>query len=160
MAEQTLPDFQKLVADYQHKLTNGQRADLRRAEVPDSLLDIPAFYHLVQRCGLQAGPQSARLIYFLPYVEHRQGAKPIGRQMEEQKISETRLFQVVRADSPDDLVYLRRLTQQMKPVVDWQEFGRMLYFWGKNAKYTKRQLLKDYFLKPQKDKKIERNYHE
>ncbi|MEA3548483.1 MAG: type I-E CRISPR-associated protein Cse2/CasB [Thermodesulfobacteriota bacterium] len=148
MTEQTLPDFQKLVADYQNKLTNGQRADLRRAEEPDALLDMPAFYNLVQRCGLKAGLQSGRIIYFLPYVKHKEGAKPIGRQMQEQHISETRLFQVIRAEFPDDLVYLRRLTQQMKPAADWQEFGKMLYFWGKN---TKRQLLKDYFLKPQKD---------
>jgi CRISPR system Cascade subunit CasB len=145
MADQTLPDFEKLLADYQHKLNNGQRADLRRAAEPDDLLDIPAFYFLIQGCGLVPGPQAGRIVYFLPYVGHRKGAKTIGRQMEEQKISETRLFQVIRAEKPEDLVYLRRLSQQMRPDVDWQEFGRMLYYWGKNSK---RQLLQDYCLQP------------
>lgn len=150
MAEQKLPDFDKLLVNYQHKLSNGQRADLHRVTDPDALLDIPAFYYLIQGCGLKAGPQAGRIAYFLPYVEHKKGAKTIGRQMAEKKISETRLFQVIRADFPDDLAYLRRLAQQMKPCVDWQDFGRTLYYWGKNSK---RQILKDYCLQPQKDQK-------
>jgi len=72
----------------------------------------------------------------------------MGLQMQQNDISEKRLFQVVRADSPDDLVYLHRLAIQMKPTVDWQEFGRMLFYWGKNAK---RQLLQNYYLQPQKE---------
>ena len=150
MADQTLPDFKKLQANYQRKLTNGQRADLRRVAVPDDLLDIPAFYRLIQGCGLSSGSQAGRIVYFLPYIGHSDGAKSIGRQMEEQKISETRIFQVIRADKPDDLVYLRRISQQMRPDVDWQEFGRMLYYWGKNSK---RRMLQDYCLQPEKKSK-------
>jgi len=148
MAKQTLPDFQKLVVGYHHKLTNGQRADLRKADEPDALLDIPAFYYLLQSTGLKPGLQAGRLIYFLPYVNHKEGAKSMGLQMQQQNISEKRLFQVVRSETPDDLVYLRRLAIQMKPTVDWQEFGRMLFYWGKNAK---RQLLQNYYLHPQKE---------
>lgn len=148
MANQTLPDFQKLVVDYHRKLTNGQRADLRKADEPDALLDIPAFYYLLQSTGLKPGLQAGRLIYFLPYVGHKEGTGSMGSQMQKQDISEKRLVQVVRADSPDDLVYLRRLAIQMKATVDWEDFGKMLFYWGKNAK---RQLLQDYYLRTQKE---------
>ena len=148
MTEQTLPDFQKLVSDYRQKLSNGQRADLRRAEEPDALLDMPVFYRLIQSDGMKANLQAARVIYFLSYVEHKKGAKSIGRLMQDEGVNEKRLFQIIRSESPEDLIYLRRLAQQLKPTVDWQDFGRMLFYWGKN---TKRQLLQDFYLSPQKD---------
>jgi len=149
MINQAIPDFLKLVNNYQHKLTNGQRADIRKADEPDALLDIPAFYYLLQNSNLKPGLQAGRLIYFLPYVKHGDTAKTLGLQMQQQKINEKRLFQVVRSESPDDLAYLRRLTIQMKPTVDWNAFGRMLFYWGKNSK---RQLLQNYYLNPRQEK--------
>ena len=153
MVESNSPDFAKLVTYYQQKLTNGQRAELRKVEQPDDLLDVPAFYHLVNCCrDLAPNQQAGRLIYFLPYVSHVSGAKPLGTLMQS-KTSEKRLFQVIRADFPDDLVYLRRICKQLKPTVDWEQFGKMMYYWGHDAKYSKRQLLKDYYLKSQKENK-------
>jgi CRISPR system Cascade subunit CasB len=58
-------------------------------------------------------------------------------------ISEARLFQVVRADEPNDLIQLRRLVQHIEPVIDWAEFGRFLYFWNDRSKRT---LLEDFFI--------------
>ena len=153
MAKDIMPDFEQLVTDYQHKLTNGQRAELRRVEEPDRLLDMPVFYRLIQGCGLKPNSQAGRLVYFLPYASHKNEADSLGLLMQQKEISEKRLFQAIRAESPDDLLYLRRIMQQMKPTVDWKDFGRMLYFWGKNSK---RQLLRDYCLKSQKITKANR----
>ncbi len=153
MAREKMPDFLKLMNNYQQKLSNGQRAELRRAATPDALLDIPAFYYLLSGSGLKANQQAGRIIFFLPYVEHNEEAGTMGKQLQQSdgnekrlekrlKRLERRLFQVVRAESPDDLIYFRRLTQLVKPTVDWQKFGELLYYWGKNKK---RELVRDYY---------------
>lgn len=131
------------------KRISGLKAELKRAAAPEELADIPAFYRLMAGIGTNAPWQ--RVAFFLPYVKHQSGAGTLGKQLAMAGVSEMRLFQVMRSESPNDIIQLRRLVQQSKPTVDWQVFGGMLYYWdyirpGHDAKENKRRLLEDYFL--------------
>lgn len=131
------------------KRVSGLKAELKRAATPEDLVEIPAFYRLMAGVGTHTHWQ--RVAFFLPYVKHQDGAEPLGKQLAKGGISEMRLFQVMRSESPNDIIQLRRLVQQTKPTVDWQVFGGMLYYWdyvrpGHDAKENKRRLLEDYFL--------------
>jgi CRISPR system Cascade subunit CasB len=53
------------------------------------------------------------------------------------------VLQVARAAPPNDIKQFRRLTMQVKPLVNWAEFGKTLWYWGPNAK---RQLVEQYYL--------------
>jgi len=136
------PDFVALKKSFDENLTNGQRADIRRARTPDDLGIVPAVYRLLspkQRPTIHW----LRVVYFLPYGKHAPGAGPLGRQCAQAEINEMRLFQVVRSEAPNDLAYLRRIVQQVGPTLDWQAFGKSLFYWGKKEK---RRLLEDFFL--------------
>jgi CRISPR system Cascade subunit CasB len=58
-------------------------------------------------------------------------------------VSEKRLYQVIRAESPGDINQLRRLLKQAEPEVNWQKMAKQLWFW--NIK-QKRSLLEDFVL--------------
>lgn len=134
-------DFVAIVERYD-KLSRGQKAELRRATL-DNLATIPAYYRLLPH--IKTNKQWDRIVFFLPYMKHANSpeeAKSLGEQLAT-KISEERLFQVLRSTSPNDLIQLRRLVQQVEPTVDWQAFGEGLFFWNKDKK---RRLLEDYFL--------------
>jgi CRISPR system Cascade subunit CasB len=106
------------------------------------LLDKPSFYRLMAGKGTDKAWQ--RVAFFLPYViKDRPGAEALGRQLARAKISEMRLFQVLRSDYPNDLIQLRRLVQQVEPSLDWQAFGETLYYWNKS---NKQRILQDFFL--------------
>ncbi len=144
-AAKTKPDF---VALYGHfdalkKRVSGLEAELKKAATPEALIEIPSFYRLMVGTGTHAGWQ--RVAFFLPYVAHKKGADSMGKQLAKGGVSEMRLFQIIRSDSPNDIVQLRRLVQQVKPTVDWQYFGKTLYYWDDDNR-NKRQLLEDYFL--------------
>lgn len=141
MEKKKLPDFVELVKRY-NKLTNGQRAELRRVAEPADMALLPSFYHLISNMG-QANDMWSRIAYFLPYVEHKDKGPSLGQVLRRKAISEKRLFQVVRSQSPNDLISLRRLVQQAKPSLDWNKFGKSIFFW---SDISKKQLLKDYFL--------------
>ncbi len=131
-------DFIALVQRYQ-TLPAGPRAELRRVAKPDDLALIPAFYRVLP--GIQTDKRWQRVVFFLPFVRHQEGGGRLGQKLAG-KISEARLFQVLRSTSPNDLIQLRRLAQQVEPAVDWQALGEMLFYWGETQK---RRLIEDYF---------------
>lgn len=144
------PDYLNLVKNYQ-LLSNGQRAEIRRTVEPEALLDIPAFYQLIQKTELKPNAQSCRLVWFLPVVTHADESSPLGRVMANKDVNERRLFQIVRSEYPNDLIQFRRILQQIKPSQNWKSFGTLLYYWGitkDGSKKSKQTLLKDYYLKP------------
>ena len=148
MEKKKLPDFVELVKRY-NKLTNGQRAELRRVAEPADMELLPSFYHLIGRLGL-ANERWYRLAFFLPYVQHKDNGPSLGQVFKKGAVSEKRLFQVVRSQSPNDLITLRRLAQQTKPTVDWARFGKNIFFWT-DSNISKKQLIQDYFVSPEGD---------
>jgi CRISPR system Cascade subunit CasB len=140
-------EYLKLVERYE-QLDNGQKALLRRATSPDDMAGIAAFYQLISSTKFQLKQyekQAAQVVYFLPWVQQRANGKPLGRSLHEHGISEKRLFLVVRRESPDDLIQLRRVVQQIKPTAyaDWAELGNLLFYWGKKNKH---QLMRDFYI--------------
>lgn len=138
-------DFVKLYERYKSltESISGLEAELKRAVSPEALVAIPSFYRLMAGIGTHKGWQ--KVAFFMPHVKHQVGAKPIGGQLAKGGVSEMRLFQVIRSNSPNDIIQLRRLVQQVKSTADWQSFGKTLFFWDYSDR-NKRQLLEDYFL--------------
>ena len=131
--------YEKLV-----ERNSGIKAELRRIAEPQELLDKPSFYRLMLgKSGDKGWHSWLRVVFFLPYVKHKPGADPLGRQLAKAKVSEMRLFQVLRSDFPNDLIQLRRLVQQVEPSLDWQAFGETLFYWNK---FNKQRIMQDYFL--------------
>ena len=139
------PDFVRLYAHFDElkNRVSGLEAEIKRCASLDDLTEIPSFYRLMAETGTHQGWQ--RVAFFLPYVKHKEGADNLGKQLAKGGVSEMRLFQVIRSESPNDIIQLRRLVQQVKPTVDWHYFGPMLFYWDYNDS-NKRQLLEDYFL--------------
>lgn len=91
-----------------------------------------------------------RLAYLLPWAEHKPKSRSLGQQLPvpnrneaEKSGSAKRLYQIVRASEPNDLIQLRRLLQYVQPTLDWAAFGKTVYFWGPKAK---RKLLEEFFV--------------
>ncbi len=126
-------------------LDNGQRAEIRRASNPAELECLPAFYHLIGHRNPDEIKQLTTVVFFLPFIEkHSENAKPLGRQLNDAKISEKRIFQIFRSSSPNDLIQLRRAVQQAKlSSIDWDAFGKSLFYWGKRSK---KQLVQSFFI--------------
>lgn len=138
------PDFIALYQRYRRIAdSDGNfRSQLgKRVGTPDELALRPAFYKLFP--GSRPPPGAARVVFLLPFCRHADGSKPLGAQLAAKGVSEARLFQVLRADEPNDLIQLRRLVQFVEPAVDWSDLGRLLYYWNDRAKRT---LLEDYFI--------------
>lgn len=133
-------DFREIAQRFE-KLGNGPRAELRRCAKPKDVAMVPAFYRLLP--GIRTDGRWERLVYFFPYVKHHPGNDSLGAQLAKAKISEKRLFQVLRSHPPNDLIQLRRLVQQAEPALDWQRFGEMIFFWNEDQK---RRILEDYFM--------------
>jgi CRISPR system Cascade subunit CasB len=137
------PDFIKLYHDYS-ALKPGPKAELRRVTTPVQLTEIPAFYRLLQGQKAHAGMQ--RLVYCLPCIKsHNPEGMSLGQAMANSSISEKRMFMVIRSESPNDLIQLRRLLQQAEPVVDWGKTALLLWWWDHPNQRSKRQLLEDFF---------------
>lgn len=137
-----LPDFVALKARFEGEgFPNGARAELRRVVDPESVAFYPALYRLFP--GQKPDDRHLRLAFVLPCCKHDSKAKPLGAQLATAKVAEARVLQVARARTPLDLIQLRRLLAHIEPAVNWQEFGKMLWFWGERAK---RQLVEDYYL--------------
>ncbi len=133
------PNFVHLKQQYDN-LPKGAQADLRRARTPDNIADLPAYYR-----WLGSNPPSAnmqRIAYFMPFVVQNPAAPSLGFQLAANNISEMRMFQMLRSEAPRDLENLRRLIIQAKPKLDWQDFGKTLYYWGPTSK---RRILHNYF---------------
>lgn len=153
-----------LYAEY-GELSNGDKAVLRRAVEPDDLQLLPAFYRLIQDVSAHFQDeeksvarkfytknlsQIARLVFFLPYVQHQANAKSLGGLLKENGISERRLFLVMRSQYPEDLKHLRRLCQQFKgEKIDGENMARVLFYWGREqhgSERSKRGLMRDFYL--------------
>lgn len=145
-----MPDFLKLHERYHQQLDNGERAQIKRATEPEDLLGLPAFYRLIGGASPTDLKQLARVAFFLPYIaKHSLEAAPLGRQLHHQKISEKRLFHIIRSSSPNDLIQLKRVLQQAKlHSINWQMLAETLFYWNAN---NKKQLMQDFYLQPNTD---------
>ena len=136
---ESLPDFIPLKNRYDH-LDSGPRADLRKVASFEDVADLPAYYRWLG--GVPDKPGLQRIAFLLPHVGHNSNALPLGQQLRRRRIGEMRLFQMLRAEPPADLGYLRRLLIHADLHLDWQAFGKTLYYWGPT---NKRRILQDYF---------------
>ncbi len=144
MGTNELPSFVAIKEAFSKFLSPGQRAEIRRARSPDDLVLIPAYYRLLKFLGLTSCPQLQRVVYLLHWANHQDTTGNIGESLAKSKIGEMRLFQMARTeDSILSLQRLRRLCQHAKPTLDWNEFGRTLYYWGKKARQS---IVEDYFI--------------
>lgn len=84
-----------------------------------------------------------RVGFLLPHAQHAANAKPLGAQLVAARIAEARVLQVARSRAPLDLIQLRRLLIHIDPAVDWQAFGKTVWYW---SDISKRQLVEDYYL--------------
>lgn len=144
-------DFKALWHRYHQNLTPGQRAELRRVRWPDELRYIPAMYRLLG--GRRLDVQTLRVAYCTPYAHHQDDADSLGSQLVRANVSEKRLFQIIRSQAPNDLVYLRRILQQTEPRVDWNRFGKLIYYWGE---ISKRTIIEDFFIEQEAGKSAKR----
>ena len=137
-----LPDFVALERRYNDQsFSTGARAELRHVKEPDDLTLVPALYRLFP--GQHPNVQHRRLAYLLPYCKHFTTAKSLGSQLAEANVAEARLLQVVRSDTPLDMVQLRRLLIHIAPTVNWSEFGKMVWYWNDHAK---RRLVEHFYI--------------
>ncbi len=136
------PDYIKMYQDYE-ALKPGPKAELRRVVSPDQLIEIPTFYRLLQGEKAHSGMQ--RLIYCLPCIKHSPEGNSLGQALSKSDLNEKRLFMVIRSKSPNDLIQLRRLLQQVEPVVDWEKAANQIWWWNHPNQRSKRQLLEDFF---------------
>ena len=140
--EQKSPDFAGGLWEVYNNLKPGPKAELRRVTAPDELIEVPAFYRLTRGVGCHQAIR--RLVYCLPWLTHQPGGDSLGKALADAGVSEKRLFMVIRSQEPNDLIQLRRLLQQVKPVVDVSQTGWLLLGWHKPEK--KQKLLEDFFL--------------
>lgn len=145
MKQQHHPEFMALYHAWE-QLPNGAKAELRRVAKPDELLDVPAFYRLFSGKAHAEWEKRAyqRLIFCLPYIKHSPDDVGLGKALTKGKeVSEKRLFQVVRADEPNDMIQLRRILQMTEPAANWPKVALSIWYWNDRAK---RDLLEDFFL--------------
>lgn len=136
------PDFVALKARFDSEaFPNGARAELRRVAELDDVALLPALYRLFP--GQRPDERYQRIAFLLPHARHAANAKSLGAQLASAKFSEARVLQVARSRAPQDLIQLRRLLIHADLAVDWQAFGKTLWYW--NA-ISKRQLVEDFYL--------------
>lgn len=143
MSEQI--DFTALYERFQ-KLAPGPKAELRRVVRPSDLEEYPTVYRLFP--GRPLNEALLRVAYCLPWVEHREDAPRLGAQLADAKVSEQRLFQVMRSTYPNDLIQFRRLLQQVEPLANWRHLGPMLMRWSRG---DKRRLIEEYYVRSSAD---------
>jgi CRISPR system Cascade subunit CasB len=142
--ENKWPDFLALYERYQ-KLKPGPQAELKRAAEPNDLIEISAFYRLLQ--DNKASKNMQRLVYCLPLIKHQDNGDSLGRALAKADVNEKRLFMVIRSQEPNDLIQLRRLLKQAdKPKLDWVQMSKVLWRWDNPDKHTKQKILEDFFL--------------
>ncbi|MEK6700082.1 MAG: type I-E CRISPR-associated protein Cse2/CasB [Nitrospirota bacterium] len=145
MQQQKLPDFMALYNAWE-KLSPGPKAELRRVGRPDDLIEVPAFYRLFSGRAVSEWDKEKfqRLIFCLPYIRHDGGDIGIGKALAKSSgVSEKRLFQVVRSNSPNDVIQLRRVLQMVEPTANWPKTAKLLWYWND---HSKRDLLEEYFI--------------
>lgn len=138
-------DFMGLYQAWE-RLTSGPKAELRRVERPEDLLEVPAFYRLFSGHGTTGWEKNAyqRLIFCLPCLKHTGEYVSLGKALAKGKgVGEKRLFQIVRSGEPNDMIQLRRILRMAEPTVNWELAATQLWYWNERSK---RDLLEDYFL--------------
>jgi len=136
-----LPDFVALKAYFDGEaFSNGLRAELRRIAGLDEVALLPALYRLFP--GQKPDERHRRIAFLLPCARHASNAESLGAQLVAAKVAEARVLQVARSKSPLDLIQLRRLFQHADPTVDWQSFGKRLWYWNE---LSKRQLVEEFY---------------
>lgn len=138
------PDFVGLYQRYEN-LDSGMKAMLRRVAEPDDLRDSAALYRLFP--GEHTNDNWLRIVFLLPWcVQCTEGAQnkapSFGAALAHAKVNEMRVLQLARAREPLDVVQLRRLAMQVKPVVNWAQFGWALLKWGREEK---RRIVEDFY---------------
>jgi CRISPR system Cascade subunit CasB len=125
-------------------LDNGLKAALRRVPEPEELWDTVAFYRLFY----QAMPDDRwrRVVFLLPWcAQCKEGTESVaptfGAQMAG-KVNEMRILQMARAKEPFDILQLRRLAIQIRPIVNWARLGRTLFYWTRE---DKRNIVEDFY---------------
>lgn len=147
------------------ELDTGASAQLRRVTVPEELRDIPAFYRLVQPLGWEGqGNRNVllRQVFCLSAgketITHTDNPVSLGTALARSgMINERRVFQLLRADEPNDMVQLRRLLIHAEPTLNWPMLAKQLRFWGKQSR---RQLLEDFVLATSSKKQRKETDHE
>ena len=139
-ARQRVPDFVALYDRFK-KLGKGPQAELRRVAALDRIADLPAYYRWLG--GVPPSPRLERIAFLMPFASHNAAAESLGRQLFKKQVREIRLFQMLRSERPVDIEHLRRLLRYLQePELDWQQFGRTVYYWNS---YSKRGILQQYF---------------
>jgi CRISPR system Cascade subunit CasB len=149
MEQQKLPDFMALYHAWE-QLPPGPKAELRRVGRPEELIETASFYRLFSGKATQEWGKQAyqRLIFCLPYVKHTSEEVGLGKALAKGKgISEKRLFQVIRSESPNDMIQLRRVLQMVEPTANWPRAAKLLWYWNERSK---RDLLEEYFMNQSK----------
>jgi CRISPR system Cascade subunit CasB len=149
MEQQKLPDFMALYRAWE-QLPPGPKAELRRVGRPEELIETPTFYRLFSGKTEQEWEKQAfqRLIFCLPCVKRTSEGVGLGKALAKGKgVSEKRLFQVIRSESPNDMIQLRRIMQMVEPSVNWPKAARLLWYWNERSK---RDLLEEYFMNQSK----------
>jgi len=150
MAEET--DFMDLFQAWQ-RLPNGPKAELRRCGNLDDLLEVPAFYRLLGGRGGLSWQKKAyqRMIFCLPCINHTEKKISLGAALARSRngtrsaVSESRMIQVARSESPNDMIQLRRIIKQAEPTVNWPLMAKQLWYWDYSER-SKRDLLEDFFI--------------
>lgn len=145
-----LPNFAGFYATWEAlKKRPGATADIRRVSSMDDLLDLPTFYRLVEPFGWRADLEPwnkarwQRLVFLVNHIINK-GDNPLGKALAlSGNVNEKRLFQIVRADYPQDINQLRRLLKQADPDVNWLKMAKQLWYWDLRQK---RSLLEDFVL--------------
>ncbi|NTV45951.1 MAG: type I-E CRISPR-associated protein Cse2/CasB [Chlorobiales bacterium] len=147
MEKDKLPEYFMALYDAWKHLAPGAKAELRRIAKPSELIEVPAFYRLYSgKAHTEWDKQGCqRLIYCLPFIKHITEDVGLGRALASGKrVSEKRLFQVIRSESPNDMIQLRRVLQMVEPSANWVMAAKTLWYW--NYDRTKRNFLEDYFI--------------
>jgi len=139
-AEKGSPDFIVLYHRFM-SLGTGHRAELRRARSPDELSFISALYRLFP--GERPDVRHRRIAFLLPWCRHSTKPPTFARQLVERQINEKRILQIARTSAPLDLIQFRRIAMHVEPVVDWAQFGQLLWFWNSEKK---RKFVEDFYL--------------
>lgn len=147
VAEKTGIDYLDLLKRYE-ALGNGAKADIKRVASPHDLRYLGTFFRL---CESEKNlSQLSRVVFILPWLRHQEG-KRLGRLFNENpknSVSEARVIQMMRSETPQDLICLRRMIWQVagrhaEKSVDWNILGPQLYYWGD---LNKQKILQDYYL--------------
>ncbi|MBN8429082.1 MAG: hypothetical protein J0L65_16625 [Xanthomonadales bacterium] len=153
------PDFIGLWQRYQ-ALSTGDKAVFKRVSDPDELREFHALYKLFPQGRAHEG--WLRAAFLLPWCDDcgdakRQSCQKLGKLLVSRSVNESRVLQVARSNSPNDIVQFRRLMIQLKnPILNWDELGRFLYpsdhepsspanSWEWSGK-AKRKLVEHYYL--------------